>query len=134
MYRYSQCMWGMLDLLHRFISSAGQTIDRKLSETHPSFSTTGSSIVGSSSVIVAPTVEITSRKCFIAWTCFSVPNFRYSCSVYCSLQGCCADRELTRLPNDCIVLEISVRVRVVCSSWGWNTSWRIRLVTISMLC
>lgn len=88
----------------------------KAANTYPSLSMTGSSMVVSPSVMFAPTVEITSRKCLIASTCFSVQNRLYSWPVYCSLHGCWADRELTRFPSDWIVFEMSVSVRVVCSS------------------
>lgn len=83
-------------------------------KTHPSFSNTGS--VSDGGAILWSPVEIASRKFLTASTCFSVQNFLYSSPVYCSLLGCCADRELTRLPRDCIVLEISVSVLFVCSS------------------
>lgn len=68
----------------------------------------------------APTVEITSKKCFTASICFSVQNFLYNCPVYSSLHGCWADRELTKLPNDCIVLDIRVRVRFVWKSYKYK--------------
>lgn len=94
---------------------------RKLNENlksiliiYPSLSSTGSSNV--SSFGLAPTVDTTSRKCFTASTCFSVQNFLYNWPVYSSLHGCCADRELTKLPNDCIVFDISVNVRFVWQS------------------
>lgn len=79
--------------------------------TYPSLSKTGSKSVFSFGF--APTVEITSKKCFTASTCFSVQNFLYNCPVYSSLHGCCADRELTKLPKDWMVLDMSVSVRFV---------------------
>lgn len=79
--------------------------------THPSLSSTGSNKVFS--LGFAPIVDITSKKCLTASTCFSVQNFLYNWPVYSSLHGCCADRELTKLPSDCIVLDMSVNVRFV---------------------
>lgn len=83
--------------------------------TYPSFNSTGSNMVFSFGF--DPTDEITSRKCLTASTCFSLQNFLYNCPVYTSLHGCCADRELTKLPSDCMVLEMRVSVRVVCVSY-----------------
>lgn len=91
--------------------------------TYPSLSNTGSTLlspmgnklleswVGSRSFPQG--VEMFSRNAFTASTCFSVQNFLYNWPVYSSLQGCCEERELTRLPSDCIVLDIKVRVRFV---------------------
>lgn len=86
----------------------------KVLKTYPSFSSTGSKSVFSFGF--APTVDITSRKCLTASTCFSVQNFLYNWPVYSSLHGCCADRELTKLPNDWIVFDINVSVRFVWKS------------------
>lgn len=100
--------------------------NRKKSPTYPSFSNTGSSGNRGSAcscllgVSQAFGVEMTSRKCLTASTCFSVQNFLYNSPVYSSLQGCCEERELTKLPNDCIVLEISVSVRFVWASCKWR--------------
>lgn len=88
---------------------------KSIKSTHPSFSKTGSNSVFSFGF--APTVEITSKKCFTASMCFSVQNFLYNCPVYSSLHGCCADLELTKLPNDCMVFDIRVKVRFVWKSY-----------------
>lgn len=82
-------------------------------ETYPSFSSTGSA----ASTSLSPMLEIISRNCLTASMCSSVLNMRYSWPVYSSLHGC-ADRELTRLPRYWIVLEISVKVRLVWWSCG----------------
>jgi hypothetical protein len=86
--------------------------------TYPSLSTTGDSRVRCSGLDDA---EIISRNWRTAWMCFSVQNALYRADMYSSLHVCCADRQLTKLPRLCIVLEMSVRVRFVWESCKHQT-------------
>lgn len=117
------------NITHMFSCVLFGFIKTTVCRTHPSFNSTGSSSVFSFGF--APTVDMTSRKCLTASTCFSVQNFLYSCPVYSSLHGCWADRELTKLPSDWIVFDISVNVRFVWKSCAQK--WEKKYVNFNKL-
>lgn len=93
-----------------------------LRKTYPSFNRIGSDTPHVSNSRAPSLVEIASRNFLTASTCFSVQNFLYNSTVNSSFACCCAERELTRLPSDWIVLEMSVSVRFVC----WSCSEKKR--------